>query len=222
MPHTRRAPTFPSEDGAVVASSAATRPTPPHNSLTVAANYGAMAASHGLSELAGVRLNDDSGPSSSPRQAAERDTRAGGVDFGLLPELLGYQIKRAQERVYGGFSARLRRLGLTPGQFAALVLVEANPGLTQTALAQALGSNRSLMVRTLDRLEDAGLVAREPSPRDRRSHAIIVTDQGRTQVARLKADVRAHEDRIAKALGREAFDTLLDLLARLNRAGPAG
>ena len=77
-------------------------------------------------------------------------------------------------------------------------------------------------IRRTKRLEDAGLVAREPSPRDRRSHAIIGTEEGLKQVARLKSDVRAHEDRIAAALGRESFDALLDLLVRLNRVGPAG
>ena len=179
-----------------------------------------MVAARRLSQFAGVRLSEDPGPSSPQQDADQRIARPEAIDFGILPGLLGYQIKQSQERVYAGFAARLRRLGLTPGQFAVLVLVEANPGLTQTALAQALGSNRSLMVRTLDRLEDAGLVAREPSPRDRRSHAIIGTEEGLKQVARLKSDVRAHEDRIAAALGRESFDALLDLLMRLNRFGP--
>jgi DNA-binding MarR family transcriptional regulator len=193
-----------------------------HNSLTLTTIYGAMVIARRLPLFSGVRLNEDPRPTAPEQDADEHAARPAAINLGILPGLLGYQIKQSQERVYAGFAARLRRLSLTPGQFAVLVLVEANPGLTQTALARALGSNRSLMVRTLDRLEDAGLVAREPSPRDRRSHAIFGTEEGFKQIARLKADVRAHEDRIAAALGRESFDALLDLLVRLNRVGPAG
>ncbi len=134
----------------------------------------------------------------------------------ILPELLGYQLRRAATRVYGSFGEHLRGLGLTQGQFGVLVLIGANPGLPQTALAQAIGSNRSLMVRTIDRLEAADLVRREASPTDRRSHAIMVTDAGRAMIDRLKTDVRQHEDRVARALDAEEFDTLLTLLAKLN------
>jgi DNA-binding MarR family transcriptional regulator len=134
----------------------------------------------------------------------------------ILPELLGYQLRRAATRVYGSFGEHLRGLGLTQGQFGVLVLIGANPGLPQTALAQAIGSNRSLMVRTIDRLEAADLVRREASPTDRRSHAIVVTDAGRAMIDRLKTDVRQHEDRVAGALDAKEFDTLLVLLAKLN------
>jgi DNA-binding MarR family transcriptional regulator len=138
------------------------------------------------------------------------------IERDILPELLGYQLRRAAIRVYGSFGDHLRGLGLTQGQFGVLVLIGANPGLPQTALAGAVGSNRSLMVRTLDRLEAAGLVRREPSPTDRRSHAIVITDAGRAMIDRLKADVREHETRVAGILDGREFDTLLRLLAKLN------
>lgn len=138
------------------------------------------------------------------------------INRDILPELLGYQLRRAATRVYGSFGEHLRDLGLTQGQFGVLVLIGANPGLPQTALAQAIGSNRSLMVRTLDRLEDAGLVRREASPTDRRSHAIVITDEGQAMIDRLKKDVREHEDRVVGGLNEEEFDTLIRLLAKLN------
>ncbi len=138
------------------------------------------------------------------------------LDRDILPDLLGYQLRRASRKVYGSFGDHLRRVGLTQGQFGVLVLIGANPGLTQTALAGALGSNRSLMVRTLDRLEKTGLVRRDPSPTDRRSHALVVTGDGMAMIARLKKDVVAHEENIAGGLTEQEFATLLSLLVRLN------
>lgn len=138
------------------------------------------------------------------------------INRDILPELLGYQLRRAATRVYGSFGEHLRGLGLTQGQFGVLVLIGANPGLPQIALAQAVGSNRSLMVRTIDRLEAANLVRREAAPKDRRSHAIVVTPAGRAMIDRLKADVRAHEDRVAGVLDAAEFNILLGLLAKLN------
>ncbi len=138
------------------------------------------------------------------------------INRDILPQLLGYQLRRALTRVYRSFGGHLRELGLTQGQFGVLVLIGANPGLPQTALAQAIGSNRSLMVRTIDRLEAADLVRREASPTDRRSHAIVITQAGRAMIDRLKTDVRDHEDRVASDLTQEEFDNLLRLLAKLN------
>jgi DNA-binding MarR family transcriptional regulator len=138
------------------------------------------------------------------------------INRDILPQLLGYQLRRAATRVYGSFGEHLRKLGLTQGQFGVLVLIGANPGLPQTALAQAIGSNRSLMVRTLDRLEDANLVRREASPTDRRSHAIVITQAGQAMIDRLKKDVRDHENRVVGGLDGEEFDTLIRLLAKLN------
>jgi DNA-binding MarR family transcriptional regulator len=134
----------------------------------------------------------------------------------ILPELVGYQLRRAEVKVYGSFRDHLREFGLTQGQFGVLVLICANPGLSQTALAAAVGSNRSLMVRTMDQLESAELVRREASPTDRRSHAIAITDAGRAMVERLKIDVRDHEERVAGVLDKAEFNILLKLLAKLN------
>ncbi len=138
------------------------------------------------------------------------------INRDILPELLGYQLRRATTRVYGSFGDHLRGFGLTQGHFGVLILIGANPGLPQTALARAVGSNRSLMVRTIDRLEAADLVRREASPNDRRSHAIVITEAGRAMIDRLKTDVRRHEDRVAGVLNAEEFDSLLSLLAKLN------
>lgn len=141
------------------------------------------------------------------------------VDLDILPELLGYQLRRAQVRVFNSFLKRLDELDVSPGEFGLLVLVGANPGLNQNALAKAIGSNRSLLVPMLDKLEARGLVAREKSAADRRSHAVVPSRAGQVLIARLKGVVRDHERQVTTPLNDEERQTLLRLLCRLNGAG---
>ncbi len=141
------------------------------------------------------------------------------LDLDILPGLLGYQLRRAQILVYAGFSDRLARHGLTHGQFGLLIVVGANPGSSQTALANVFGSNRSVIVRMIDKLEGAGLLGRKAQEGDRRSNAIVLTEAGEALLATLRDAVRAHEERIAGHLSADERGTLMGLLARLNRPG---
>ena len=144
---------------------------------------------------------------------AEDDTHP---SLGILPGLLGYQLRHANLRVVGGFAERIAPYGLTAAQFGLLVLVGANPGATQAVLARAFRANRSVMVRLIDKLEAAGLVDRRPRPGDRRSNAIVPTGRGTRLLERLTREVRAYEDAVTASLSREETETLLALLRRLN------
>ena len=137
------------------------------------------------------------------------------LDFGLLPELIGYQVRRAQVAVFQHFAEAFGEIDLTPGQLGALVVIHANTGLSQSALGAALGVDRSTVVPLIDRLEARGLVVRAPSPRDRRSHALQLSPAGIQLLARAEAQVRAHEAVIAGRLSEAERRTLLDLLSRI-------
>ena len=141
--------------------------------------------------------------------------------LGILPGLLGYQLRHANLKVVGGFAERIAPHGLTAAQFGLLALVGANPGATQAALAAAFGANRSVMVRLIDRLEANALVERRARPGDRRSNAIVLTGRGAALLERLEHEVRAYEDAVTACLSREETETLLALLRRIN-AGPGG
>lgn len=144
---------------------------------------------------------------------------AAAVDLGLLPELLGYQVRHAQMRVFQHFAETVGD-GLTPGRFGLLVIVQRNPGMSQTALARAVGVDRSTMVAKLDTLERQGWLARVRSPADRRSHALHLTAEGAHRLERAVAAVRAHEAAIARDLGAEEAVLLRRLLGRLAAAAP--
>lgn len=135
--------------------------------------------------------------------------------FGLLPELLGYHLRRAQSAVYQDFAATMNGGDITPGQFGVLALIDANSGLSQTRLAEILGIDRSTLVAVIDKLERQGLVERAARPNDRRSHALKLSSQGQKRFAVLSREVRRHEARIARKLSAGERATLIELLQRI-------
>jgi len=137
----------------------------------------------------------------------------------MLDELLGYHLRRAQAAVFADFMRTMAEDGITPGQFGVLVLIDRNPGLNQSALARALGIERSTMVAVIDGLEGRKLVARQDSTSDRRAKVLSLTRQGKALLAKVTPKVRNHEQRIAADLDAEEGSALIALLKRI---GPAG
>ena len=68
----------------------------------------------------------------------------------------------------------------------------------------------------LDRLEERKVIARTPSPRDRRSHALILTAKGQEFLSTLLPRLDHHERRIAARLDARERATLIDLLRRIS------
>jgi DNA-binding MarR family transcriptional regulator len=147
-------------------------------------------------------------------------TVAPNLDRGLLPSLLGYALRRTQSAVFSDFAATFSTasVALTPGEFGLLVLVERNAGLSQMALARALGIDRSTLVPILDRLQARGLLVRRRSPTDGRTHALGLTPAGDKALVRFTGLVRAHEKRIASRLSTAETRLLIGLLEKV-RAG---
>ena len=104
---------------------------------------------------------------------------------------------------------------ITPGQFGVITLIAANPGLTQSALARAVGIERSTMVTVIDVLESRGLVERRPSPVDRRSYALVISAEGSDMLEQLKPMVLEHEKRVTANLDSEERSQLLRILSKL-------
>lgn len=142
------------------------------------------------------------------------------LDRGLLPSLLGYALRRTQSAVFADFAGTFAKAGeaLTPGEFGLMVLVERNAGMSQMALARALGIDRSTLVPILNRLQSRGFLLRNASPTDGRTHALALTPAGEKALARFARLVRLHEKRIASGLSAPETRMLIELLDKVRRA----
>jgi DNA-binding MarR family transcriptional regulator len=139
----------------------------------------------------------------------------GTVEMGLLPSLLGYQLRLAQRAIFDDFAEAIGQLEVSPGLFGMLVVIEANPGLKQTELANAAQLDRSSLVPALDKLEARGLVARRASAEDRRVNGLWLTQDGTALLKKLKQRVARHEQRLAQNLSEAEREQLIDLLQRI-------
>jgi DNA-binding MarR family transcriptional regulator len=84
-------------------------------------------------------------------------------------------------------------------------------------IADALGYDRSHIVRLLDELEERGLVVRKRDLEDRRRHLVKMTPDGKKMLAKLREVMRRLEDEFLAPLDpqqREALHALLgDLMS---------
>jgi DNA-binding MarR family transcriptional regulator len=118
----------------------------------------------------------------------------------VLQGFLGYRMRRAWLAVQADLTETLKPFDLRMITFSALVLVEANPRLSQAQLARLMAVERPNLVMIVDELERRGLIARNRAPEDRRAYALDVTDAGRDLCRDAVRAVRAHEGRIFRGL----------------------
>ncbi len=137
------------------------------------------------------------------------------VDYGILPKLIGYNLRRAQVRNFQMIGESVGAFDITPGQFGVLVIINANPGLNQSELGNAMNVDRSTVVAVIDRLEKRNLVVRDPSPMDRRSYALRLSDEGDELLAKLVPLVQGLERDMAKDLSDKEVETLVGMLKRM-------
>lgn len=147
--------------------------------------------------------------------ADDRGSKSGKIDLGLLPNLVGYQLRRAQIETFQHFAANLGDEGMRPGWFGLLIIVANNPGLSQTQLARTLGVDGSTMVAMIDRMEASNWVARTRSKTDRRSHELHLTDAGAELLERITPAVRDHDGAITANLTDTESAELLRLLRKV-------
>jgi DNA-binding MarR family transcriptional regulator len=141
----------------------------------------------------------------------ERKTRRD-IDLDVLTSHLGYSLRRAQVWVFQDFIRTLSVIDIRPAQYSVLVVIGANPGLSQAELADRLAIERARLVHMLDHLQQRGLTERLPSPTDRRTHALQLTKEGQKVLKRAKALAARHEARLTEKLGAGAREQVLELL----------
>jgi DNA-binding MarR family transcriptional regulator len=113
------------------------------------------------------------------------------------------------------WSQRLAALGLEPREVMLFRQVALAEGGSQADVARAIGLPDSRIVGLVDRMEARGWLERRPSSRDRRSHALHLTDTGRG-ILRQVNDVSAeHEADLLRGLAPREQEELRELLGRV-------
>lgn len=138
-----------------------------------------------------------------------------GINYGVFHNSLGYLLRRAQLRMFQQYQQTFADTGIKPTQFGVLELIAENPGLSQSAIAQALSIQRTNMVGLLDALQKRELIERRPSPQDRRTHALYLTDAGRELRNAMLADFVRIDESLLAIVGDENIAAMQEGLTRI-------
>jgi len=149
------------------------------------------------------------------RRFGQFDPHKPGTTYGVLDELVGYAIRRAQLVITEKFDARFGPMGITTQRFSALVLISENPGLKQTDLADLMGIARSGALAIVAALDRQGLIERGTNASDRRAQALTLSHAGAALVPDLVREVRAHDAQVTADLSDAERRDLMHLAQRI-------
>lgn len=152
----------------------------------------------------------------APEDSNKTGKTAQPLDKKALENLLGFQLRSAQIKLFQHFKSSLADLSITPGKAGVLILIENNPGISQSALARALEIERATLGETITGLEQKHWVERRKSPSDGRSHALYLSENGEKLMKTLHTTINSHEKKVSANLSKNEYREFIHLLIKFN------
>ncbi|MGC1269095.1 MAG: MarR family winged helix-turn-helix transcriptional regulator [Croceibacterium sp.] len=155
---------------------------------------------------------------------ADEQATAGEVDLSILTEDLGFQVHITRRAIWHRYrSERQPDVPREPsGFYATLILIGANPGISQSEIADALFLDMPNLAIILGKLADYELVVRERDPADRRRLRLRLTPAGEDKFQKAVEMSRTTTRRITSDLTDDEIRQLTALLGKLQRSVKAG
>ncbi len=137
------------------------------------------------------------------------------LNVGILPNLLGYNVRRAHMALWRDFNRTVGIGIVRPGIFSMMVLIDENPGIAQIEIAAQLAIDKATIVGLIRRLLREEWIERRPSRADRRRHNLYLTAQGRHELVTLRRDMLEHEARFTNLFNRQELTLFFEFLRRI-------
>ena len=99
---------------------------------------------------------------------------------------IAWELGETSRMLRRQFNRHAAAVGATSAQWRAMFRLSREPGMKQVELAERLDVEPITAGRTIDRLEEAGLVERRRDPVDRRVWRLYLTDQAEPMIDQLK------------------------------------
>lgn len=134
-----------------------------------------------------------------------------------LQNFAPYLMNRIMGRYNATVRDGLRQQGLTVAQARALAVLAVVDGITVNELSVYTVIEQSTMSRTLDALEELGLVRREVSGSDSRARRIHLTDAGRAEFNRAWPVLRASFGKMFRGVDDSEYSAFVVTLHKILR-----
>jgi DNA-binding MarR family transcriptional regulator len=128
---------------------------------------------------------------------------------------LGYQLGLLNRLYDRCLQEALKEFGVAPGQFAPLVMLFEEDGLTQAELCRRINVEQPTMANTLERMERDGLVRRKADSEDRRRAHVFLTARAKEMQAQVMEAARAVSNRTVSRLSASEQDDMFRLVGRM-------
>ena len=115
-----------------------------------------------------------------------------------LKDFPGYALRRASVATMQRLAGGLQALDLRPSEASTLLVIEANPGITQSDVGRLLDIAGANMAPLMRRLEERDLVERNPV--DGSSQALYLSAEGRALSTKARKIFRSHEEELLKRI----------------------
>ncbi len=113
---------------------------------------------------------------------------------------------------------RLKPLELTQTHWVTLHNIhQLPPEQSQIQLAKAIGIEQPSLVRTLDQLEEKGLISRQTCASDRRAKRIKLTDKAAPIITEMEAVISKTRSEILTGVSPAELEMLISLIGRLEQ-----
>lgn len=130
----------------------------------------------------------------------------------FLPAAIGL-VRSIRKR----FNKRAEALDMTYARATALVAIAANEGITQVELAKHLDIRTPSMTRTLDHLEEQGLIERRAVSGDKRVRSLYLTEKAHAQADRVVGFTEELRRELYRDIDPAELEAALAVIRRLER-----
>jgi DNA-binding MarR family transcriptional regulator len=124
-------------------------------------------------------------------------------------------LHRAGQCAGDVFHAEMKGGDLTPRQYAVLVTVANNEGISQTGLVDRTGIDRSTLADIVRRMLKKGLLQRRRTKEDARAYAVRLTEEGKRVLRSTEPLTRRVDDLVLQSLPARQRDQFLTDLATI-------
>lgn len=134
----------------------------------------------------------------------------------VLQDQIGHLLRRAHQRATQIFLEVFEEAGLTPTQWAALAMLAEEGAASQNALGRMTAMDPATIQGVIRRLEERGLITREPDPDDKRRTKLRLSEEGEVLVRQVTALGMRVTERTLEPLDAEDRRKFLEMLAKLS------
>lgn len=131
----------------------------------------------------------------------------------FVPYRLSYTSNLVSEAIARTYESLF---GLTIPEWRLVAVIAEHDGISQAAICTRTGMDKVTVSRAAIALTARSLVARRPSPTDRRSHDLALTGEGRTLYAQVAPKALELEKQIFGGLGAEDLRAFVATLRRID------